>query len=104
MKKALLAILVSFALLNSHQTSPILIFGTCKKKAKEAPYRSECIICKAKDLKIYSIRSWFTLFFIAVVPIGEKKYYLKCTRCKNFYRPPDDIDIEEFLQQYEGKD
>ncbi len=105
MKKSFLfSFLVAFTLFSHHNTSPFLIAGTRNRKTKEGRLSSKCLICSKDNdinMKAYSIRHWFTLFFIPVAPYGKKKYYLKCTQCKNYYRPAEGIDIEKIIQEDE---
>ena len=103
MKETILfSLLVALTLCSYQQTSPLLIVGTSGRKTHEGYFSSKCSSCsQGRDmrLKIYSIRSTFTLFFISVLPYGKKKYYLKCPQCKNWYHLPPDVDIEKVLKE-----
>lgn len=102
MKKSfLLSLFLTLSVCSYHQTSPLLIVGTRSRKTEEGVFSSKCLICSKEsdvNIKAYSMRSWFSLFFIPVFPYSKKKYYLKCTQCKNYYKPPEEMDIEKILQ------
>jgi len=65
----------------------IIIFGTKSKTIKENKGTFVCPQCK--NLKQYltkSIQTWFTLFFIPVFPVGEKKHtHVECQGCQSVY-------------------
>jgi len=103
-KPFLFCLLIALTLCSYHHTSPLLIVGIRSRKTKEGYFSSKCLVCKKDsdvNMKAYSIRRWFTLFFIPALPYGKKKYYFKCTECKNYYQPTEGIDIEKILQEKE---
>ena len=65
----------------------IIIFGTKSKIIRENNGTFLCPRCQ--NLKKYlrkSIQTWFTLFFIPVFPVDEKKHtHVECQDCKSAY-------------------
>jgi len=65
----------------------IIIFGTKSKTIKENKGTFVCPQCQ--NLKQYltkSIQTWFTLFFIPVFPVSEKKHtHVECQGCQSAY-------------------
>lgn len=101
MKKSFLfTLLATLALCHFQSKSNFLIVGMRSRKAKEGYLQSKCIICSKEEnmtMKAYSMRNWFTLFFIPVLPYSKKKYFLKCTQCKNYLKPSAEIDMEKLF-------
>ena len=75
----------------------LLIWGSRSIKTYEGNLPLECIICQNDNLNVYSIRHYFTLFFIPTFPISCKEFYFECQECENCYKPKKDIDIEPSL-------
>ncbi|WP_321469911.1 zinc-ribbon domain-containing protein [uncultured Paludibaculum sp.] len=53
-----------------------------------APERGHCAKCGfVSDMRHQSIRSYFTLFFVPVIPISKAEQVLTCVRCGTSYPP-----------------
>ena len=66
-----------------------VVFGTTTKKIKEESgyfVCPECQILRPYDLS--SMQTWFTLFFIPIFPVGEKKNrHVECQECSSAFYP-----------------
>lgn len=64
-----------------------ILFGTAPKTKIEANGKFNCPKCIAKtNYLVKSNRSYFTLFFIPIFPIGEKNEpYVECQLCQRTY-------------------
>ena len=60
-----------------------IIFGTNTKKIIENKGYFSCPQCQnIKYYRLQSNQSWFTLFFVPIFPIGEKKNnHVECDNC-----------------------
>lgn len=79
-----------------------LIFGwgtTTRKVYKTLLKIDLCPICKHEDKNYVFIRemTWFTLFFIPVIPYSIK-HFLLCSNCANGFGLKDKRQIEEIKQ------
>ena len=62
----------------------ILLFGTKPVYGDEAgePVRTACPRCnQVADLRPRSYRTWFTLFFLPLFPVGGKHRFTECSNC-----------------------
>lgn len=78
----------------------MLIFGWGKRTSKivgQSPEQT-CQICgRANRFNLVEIRTWFSLFFIPVIPY-ETKRFAACPNCANGYVMPS----EAFKQAVEA--
>ena len=60
-----------------------------------------CNICRHEEYSLLRIRTWFTLFFIPVIPYSAKRLVL-CGKCGNGYdisAPPQETeDLRQRIQ------
>ena len=75
------------------------VCGSWWSKKEEARSQNECRVCKEVNMKIYSMRQWFTLFFIPIFPLSNKKFYIQCLSCKNSFAFKKTINEELGLKQ-----
>jgi hypothetical protein len=46
-----------------------------------------CPNCQAReDYALKQVRSWFTLYFIPIFPLGGGQRYVECSRCRQAYK------------------
>ena len=66
-----------------------IIFGTKSRIIHEDGGYFVCPQCEVlRPYKLQSYQAWFTLFFIPLFPIGEKKNkHVECQHCKTSYYP-----------------
>ncbi|MFC1753210.1 zinc ribbon domain-containing protein [Thermoproteota archaeon] len=89
----------------------MLIFGWGKTTKKDFgdTLPTTCPVCKEKTFLSYlRVKTWFTLFFIPVIPYSSK-HYLLCGRCGNGkeieYDNVDEIlSINRLTQSYLSKE
>jgi tetratricopeptide (TPR) repeat protein len=71
----------------------ILLFGSKRLMSNETgePIAAKCPRCGAEDsLKGIKVRSWFTIFFVPLFPIGSAHRFTQCNRCgASFAMPPE---------------
>ena len=97
-RQLLLSVLFSLTFVST-TSFPMLIWGYRSIKTYEGNILFKCIICQNDNVNVYSMRRYFTLFFIPVFSMGDKKFYLECVECENSYTLKKEIDIEELLSQ-----
>ena len=66
-----------------------IIFGTKTRKIKENSGHFVCPQCEIlRPYWVHLMQTWFTLFFVPVFPVGEKKNkHVECQHCKSSYYP-----------------
>ena len=66
-----------------------IIFGTTTKKIKEEDGFFLCPQCETlRAYSLQSYQSWFTLFFIPLFPVGEKRNrHVECKECGSTFIP-----------------
>ena len=81
----------------------IILFGwgrTTTKNYGQFRY-APCNICKHEEYSLIRIRTWFTLFFIPIIPYGAKRLVL-CDKCGNGYdisaQPQETEEIKQRIQ------
>ena len=63
----------------------MIIFGFRTSPKVEGMMKNKCPGCKKQALlRVVRIPTWFTLFFIPVIPLGNK-VALECTKCGSAY-------------------
>ena len=68
---------------------------------KSAP----CGICKYEGYSLIRIITWFTLFFIPVIPYYSIKHLVLCNNCKNGYDiSQEHQEIKELKQGIDAQD
>ena len=67
----------------------IIIFGTKSRIIHEDEGFFVCPECDVlRPYKLQSYQAWFTLFFIPIFPVGDKKNrHVECQHCKTSYYP-----------------
>ena len=67
----------------------IIIFGTKSRTIHEDEGFFVCPECNMlRPYKLQSYQDWFTLFFIPIFPVGEKKNrHVECQECSSTYYP-----------------
>jgi transcription elongation factor Elf1 len=75
----------------------LILFGTKGRRKVVANGQFACPKCGVeKDYEVISLREWFTLFFIPILPTAnneEREDFVECGACKTKY----DIDVLETL-------
>ena len=75
----------------------LILFGTKDRRRVEAKGQFICPKCKVeRDYEVISLREWFTLFFIPILPTANdegRDYFFECRACKRTY----DTDVLEEL-------
>jgi predicted Zn-dependent protease len=70
-----------------------LLFGSKRLMSNDTgePVAAKCPKCGAEDsLKGIKVRSWFTIFFVPIFPIGSAHRFTQCGRCgASFAMPPE---------------
>ena len=73
----------------------LLLFGTKDRRRVETRGQFVCPKCEAKrDYEVISLREWFTLFFIPILPTANdkgKEYFVECRTCNS----TSDTDVLE---------
>ena len=66
-----------------------IIFGTKSRIIKENEGFFVCPQCEVlRPYKLQSYQTWFTLFFIPLFPVGEKKNtHVECQHCQTSFYP-----------------
>jgi hypothetical protein len=96
MKNYVLSAALFFSLTTTSTNNAMVIMGSHWTKSYEGELPLTCVICHNENLKVYSMRRWFTLFFIDTYPTSDKDYYLECLACENCYKLKG-LDIEQLL-------
>ena len=69
------------------------LFGTKDRRKVVAGGQFDCPMCRAKrDYEVISLREWFTLFFMPILPTEnteEREQFVECKTCKKAY----DVDV-----------
>ncbi len=69
----------------------LILFGTKDRRRVEAQGQFLCPKCEAKrDYEVISLREWFTLFFIPILPTANdegRDYFVECRTCNSTYDP-----------------
>ena len=67
----------------------LILFGTKDRQKVVADGQFVCPKCGAKrDYEVISLREWFTLFFIPILPTANnegKEDFVECGTCKSTY-------------------
>ena len=75
----------------------LILFGTKDRRKVEGAGQFICPKCGVKrDYEVISLREWFTLFFIPILPTAnneEREDFVECKTCKSVY----DTDVLETL-------
>ena len=75
----------------------LILFGTKDRRKVVAGGQFVCPMCGAKrDYEVISLREWFTLFFIPILPTANnegRENFVECGTCKSTY----DTDVLETL-------
>ena len=73
----------------------LILFGTKDRRKVVANGQFVCPKCGVeKDYEVISLREWFTLFFILILPTANnegRENFVECGTCKTTY----DIDVLE---------
>ena len=80
----------------------MIIFGTKGRAIKMDSGTFQCQNCKDnKDYQKKYVQNWFTLYWIPIFPVGEKKdEHIECDACSNIYHT-DVIDYKPGLNEKE---
>ena len=80
----------------------MIIFGTKGRAIKMDSGTFQCPNCKDnKDYQKKYVQNWFTLYWIPIFPVGEKKdEHIECDACSNIYHT-DVIDYKPGLNEKE---
>ena len=81
----------------------IFIWGSTYKKNEEGTLTHDCVICQNISLQVYSMRKWFTFFFVPIFPYRSKEYYMECARCGSSYTLKHEINIEKLIKEEEER-
>ena len=69
----------------------LILFGTKDRRKVEAKGQFICPKCEVeRDYEIISVREWFTLFFIPILPTANderRDYFVECRTCNSTYDP-----------------
>ena len=69
----------------------LILFGTKDRRRVEAQGQFLCPKCGVKrDYEVISLREWFTLFFIPILPTANdegRDYFVECKACNSAYDP-----------------
>ena len=75
----------------------LILFDTKDRRKVEQSGQFMCPKCGVKkDYEVISLREWFTLFFIPMLPTANnegREDFVECRTCKSVY----DIDVLETL-------
>ena len=75
----------------------LILFGTKDRRKVVADGQFLCPKCGVeRGYEVISLREWFTLFFIPILPTAnneEREDFVECRTCKSVY----DIDVLEIL-------
>ena len=75
----------------------LILFGTKDRRKVVANGQFVCLKCGVeKDYEVISLREWFTLFFIPILPTANnegRENFVECGTCKSTY----DTDVLETL-------
>ena len=75
----------------------LILFGTKDRRKVEGSGQFVCPKCGVeRDYEAISIKEWFTLFFVPILPTAnneERDYFVECATCRSTY----DIDVLEIL-------
>ena len=67
----------------------LILFGTKDRRKVVANGQFICPRCEVeRDYEVISIREWFTLFFIPILPTAnneEREEFVECKTCKKAY-------------------
>jgi len=69
----------------------LILFGIKDRRRVEAQGQFVGPKCEVKrDYQVISVREWFTLFFIPILPAAndeERDYFVECRTCNSTYDP-----------------
>jgi len=66
----------------------ILFFGTRIRRTVLSTGRFGCPYClEERDYELTESRTWFHLFWIPVIPLGEPRRSVRCTVCAGEWAP-----------------
>ena len=75
----------------------LILFGTKDRRKVVTKGQFVCPrCCVKKDYEVISLREWFTLFFIPILPTANnegREDFVECGTCKTIY----DIDVLQTL-------
>ena len=67
----------------------LILFGTKDRRKIKQSGQFICPMCRVKrDFEVISLREWFTLFFIPILPTAnneEREDFVECRNCKKAY-------------------
>jgi transcription elongation factor Elf1 len=67
----------------------LILFGTKDRRKEEGEGQFICPRCGVeRDYEVISLREWFTLFFIPILPTANnegKEAFVECKTCKKAY-------------------
>jgi tetratricopeptide (TPR) repeat protein len=73
----------------------ILLFGSKRVMSNETgePVDAKCPRCGAEgSLRGIRVRSWFTIFFVPLFPLGRGQRFTQCNKCQaSFAMPPEEF-------------
>lgn len=85
----------------------MIIFGTRGVKFTKEEGQFFCPQCESeRPYRHRSVRRFFTLYFIPVIPLDKLGEYVECRTCKGTFVPEvldyrQDVDADQFLSEYE---
>ncbi|QGJ70439.1 Hypothetical protein PBC10988_21360 [Planctomycetales bacterium 10988] len=85
----------------------MIIFGWRDRASTKERGNFYCPQCEAQNpFKRQEIRSWFTLYFIPVIPLHTKGEYVECNRCRGTFHVKvlslnPEKQNEEFAAEYQ---
>ena len=69
----------------------LTLFGTKDRRKVEAQGQFVCPRCRVdRRYEVISLREWFTLFFIPILPTANEEgrdYFVECRTCNSTYDP-----------------
>ena len=75
----------------------LILFGTKDRRKIVGVGQFLCLKCDVeRDFEVISLREWFTLFFIPILPTANhegREDFVECTTCKSTY----DTDVLDTL-------
>lgn len=86
----------------------IIIYGTRGIKSTKERGQFHCPQCETqRDYRLRSVRRFFTLYFIPLIPLDKQGEFVECNSCKGSYLPAvlnyrPDTGNTEFLNNYEA--
>lgn len=85
----------------------LIIYGTRGIKSTKERGQFHCPQCEAQsEYRLRSVRRFFTLYFIPLIPLDKQGEFVSCSTCKGDFQPAvlnyrPDTGNTEFLNNYE---